>query len=578
MKTIRNPKTVKAICLLWLIGMISSCGSYHKLKNVKGNYEAILASEKNMDSKAFFIHSENEIFQITNANTKSEVLTGTLVPLNEVELSFYKKAQTAYPQDLMKISNDLADSKNSYQEKKLIVDSFQVENIAVDEVRNSKINQQIHIHTKKYLKSGNQISINLSDISDMQILKKSLKKTAGDVVMVVLTVILVLGALIGLFALFIFLACDCPHVYIDNGKDLIFTNTMFTGSVSDKLERYDYKTLPDFHPSSSNFTFQIRNEEREIQFTNKVGLTVAYHDSSFQVIPTIQGELLTIKDPVSASSYLAHDGTFIKNELQKDDNYMFSFNRPTKNGLVSANLKFDKPSDINNAKLVLKVKNTDWAGFVHQQFLQNLGSYDEKFQASNQKRSSDEQLAAIKKAGIPLIVYIKKNNKWVEIETIQTVGNANSQAITIPINPKLLNEEQIEIRIDGGFNLWEMDYAAMDFSKPAPIEIQYLSPSFVSGSDNNIKTLLTDDNNYLKAEIGSKPISVSFNGLKTNYNSRTIILQSKGYYVREDKQVGKTNWSKLTQLSRKNGFGKFSQDLYLNRLTDLSKISSVLGN
>ncbi|MEY4572687.1 MAG: hypothetical protein RLZ10_1935, partial [Bacteroidota bacterium] len=244
MKLIRNPKTLKAICLLWLVGIISSCGSYHKLKNVKGNYEAILASEKNMKSKVFFIHSENEVFQITNPNTKSEVLTGTLVPLDEVELSFYKKAQTAYPKELMKISNDLADSKNSYQEKKLIVDSFQVDNITVDEVRNSKINQQIHIQTKKYLKSGNQISIKLSDISEMQILKKSLKKTAGDVLMVVLGVILVLGALIGLFALFIFLACDCPHVYIDNGKDLIFTNTMFTGSVSDKLERYDYKTLP----------------------------------------------------------------------------------------------------------------------------------------------------------------------------------------------------------------------------------------------------------------------------------------------------------------------------------------------
>jgi hypothetical protein len=578
MKLVRNTNTLKAISLLWLIGMISSCGSYHKLKSVKGNYNGILESQKNMDSKVFFVHTENEIFQITNPSVISEVLSGTLVPINEVELSFYKKAQSAYPKNFMKISNDLADTKDTYQEKNLKVDSFQIDNIAVDEVKKSKFNQQIHIHTEKYLKYGNQISMNLSDISDMQILKKSLKKAANDVDKIVLTVILVIGALIGLLFLILILSCNCPHVYIDNGNDLIFTNTMFTGSVSEKLERYDYKTLPDFHPTSSNFSFQIRNEEKENQFTNKVGLTVAYHDSSVQVIPTIHGELLTIKDPVPANSYNAHDGTFIKSELQKEDNYLFSFNRPTKNGLVSANLKFDKPSDVNNAKLVLKVKNTDWAGFVHQQFLKNLGSYDEKWQTSNQKLSSDEQLAAIKKAGIPLVVYIKSNNKWMEIETIQTVGNASSQSITIPINPKLLTDKQIEIRIDSGFNLWEMDYAAMDFSKPAPIEIQYLSPSYVSGSDSNIKSLLTDDNDYLRAEIGSKPISVNFNGLKTNYVSRTIILQSKGYYVRVDKQAGKKNLSKLTQLSRKNGFGRFSQDLYLNRLTDLSKISSVLNN
>jgi hypothetical protein len=184
----------------------------------------------------------------------------------------------------------------------------------------------------------------------------------------------------------------------------------------------------------------------------------------------------------------------------------------------------------------------------------------------------------MKKAGIPLVVYLKKNNKWIEIETIQAVGNAGDQSIVIPIDSKLLTDDKINIRIDGGFNLWEMDYAAMDFSKPAPFEIQNLSPSYVSGSENNIKSLLSDDKNYLMAKMGSEPISVSFNGLKTNYASRTIILQSKGYYLREDKQEGKPNWNKLSQLSRKNGFGKFSQDLYLNRISDLSKVSAILGN
>lgn len=564
--------------MLWLIGILSSCGSYHKLKNINGNYKTVLESESKNDSKVYFVHTNNEVFQIEQPNIKSDILTGLIIPTDEVELSFYKEAESNYPKFILKNSLDLADSKKSYQEGKVYIDSFQMSKIDVSEVKANKIKQQIHIHTTKYSKSGTQISIKLSDISDMKILKKSLKKSGNNVVIVLLTVILVIGGLIGLLLLIIVLSCDCPHVYIDNGKGLVFTNTMFTGSVSDKLERFDYKTLPDFHPTSSDFSFQIRNEEKENQFTNKIALTVAYHDASVQVIPSINGDLFTISNPQAATSYKAHDGAVLKSELQSKDNYPFSFNRPTKNGLVSANLQFDKPNDIENTKLVINVKNTDWAGFVHQQFLQNLGSYDEKWQASNKKLSTDEQLAAMKKAGIPLVVYLKKNNKWIEIETIQAVGNAGDQSIVIPIDSKLLTDDKINIRIDGGFNLWEMDYAAMDFSKPAPFEIQNLSPSYVSGSENNIKSLLSDDKNYLMAKMGSEPISVSFNGLKTNYASRTIILQSKGYYLREDKQEGKPNWNKLSQLSRKNGFGKFSQDLYLNRISDLSKVSAILGN
>lgn len=578
MKLIRHKNTIKTISMLWLIGILSSCGSYHKLKNINGNYKTVLESESKNDSKVYFVHTNNEVFQIEQPNIKSDILTGLIIPTDEVELSFYKEAESNYPKFILKNSLDLADSKKSYQEGKVYIDSFQMSKIDVSEVKANKIKQQIHIHTTKYSKSGTQISIKLSDISDMKILKKSLKKSGNNVVIVLLTVILVIGGLIGLLLLIIALSCDCPHVYIDNGKGLVFTNTMFTGSVSDKLERFDYKTLPDFHPTSSDFSFQIRNEEKENQFTNKIALTVAYHDASVQVIPSINGDLFTISNPQAATSYKAHDGAVLKSELQSKDNYPFSFNRPTKNGLVSANLQFDKPKDIENTKLVINVKNTDWAGFVHQQFLQNLGSYDEKWQASNKKLSTDEQLAAMKKAGIPLVVYLEKNNKWIEIETIQAVGNAGDQSIVIPIDSKLLTDDKINIRIDGGFNLWEMDYAAMDFSKPAPFEIQNLSPSYVSGSENNIKSLLSDDKNYLMAKMGSEPISVTFNGLKTNYPSRTIILQSKGYYLREDKQEGKPNWSKLSQLSRKNGFGKFSQDLYLNRISDLSKVSAILGN
>jgi hypothetical protein len=189
--------------MLWLIGILSSCGSYHKLKNINGNYKTVLESENKNDSKVYFVHTNNEVFQIEQPNIKSDILTGLIIPTDEVELSFYKEAKSNYPKFILKNSLDLADSKKSYQEGKVYIDSFQMSKIDVSEVKANKIKQQIHIHTTKYSKSGTQISIKLSDISDMKILKKSLKKSANNVVIVILTVILVIGALIGLLLLLI---------------------------------------------------------------------------------------------------------------------------------------------------------------------------------------------------------------------------------------------------------------------------------------------------------------------------------------------------------------------------------------
>jgi hypothetical protein len=559
MKFIRKKTTLKFISFIWLMGILSSCGSYYKLNHLNHDFERKIEREMMKGTSIYFVHSKNEIFQITAPRIESNVIIGEITPSNSSELSFYYQMTKSYTKKKRFSPKSVKEARRKYHAENMRIDSLEMK--VSDEIH------QVHIHTDNYTKSGQELTVKVSDMYMMQIFQKTLDPG-------LVFIISVFGILIfSIIALAI--ACNCPHVYMDNGDKLEFTNTLFTGSVSSPLERFDFKTLPDFHPNNSDINLQIRNENQEIQWTNYLGLTVAYHDPSVQVIPDLRGNLHTIQDTKHAKNYCAHDGTNLKNELIKDDHSYFSFDRPTKNGLVTANMQFDKPQELDHAKLILNVKNTEWAGFIHQQFIESMGARHEGWLTRNQNKSQKEQLAALKRAGIPLVVSIKKNNKWIELEQVLAIGNANDQSIVIPIKPELLSDPSIEIRVESGFNLWQMDYVAMDFSKPAAIEIQHLSPSDVSGATSNLGALLKNDASYMVSKEGSEPIDVRFDGLYTSKSSRTLILESKGYYVHQGNQKGKTNWLELVQLASKHGVGKFSQNKFAYTLPLLKQISSI---
>ena len=78
MKLIRHKNTIKTISMLWLIGILSSCGSYHKLKNINGNYKTVLESESKNDSKVYFVHTNN-----LSCNSFLTVSV-TLIPLTKI--------------------------------------------------------------------------------------------------------------------------------------------------------------------------------------------------------------------------------------------------------------------------------------------------------------------------------------------------------------------------------------------------------------------------------------------------------------------------------------------------------------
>jgi hypothetical protein len=284
--------------------------------------------------------------------------------------------------------------------------------------------------------------------------------------------------------------------------------------------------------------------------------------------------LHSISTPTKPIKTIDQENIDLSERITSDDESYFCFDSPTKNGLVSSYLTFVKPTDPSNAKLILNLKNSEWAGYIHQKFLENLGTYQKDWLESNSSKTTEQQLQALKKGGVPLVIYVKKHNKWIEIETIQPIGNASDQSIVIPINKKLLTDSSIEIRLQSGFKFWDLDYVAMDFSKQKEFDVQTIKPSYVSGHESNIQTLSSNDKSYLITESGSEPISVRFDGLNTNKN-RTLFLESKGYYIRNKMETNDPKWMELAKMSRKNGLGRFSQETFLKTLMSFQQLNTT---
>jgi hypothetical protein len=554
------------MCLIWLTGIISSCGTYYKLGSATYGRERKLLEGITQENTVIFVHSANELLQLSNAKISNNVLEGTLIPTNPAEVAFYNRIQSKYSRQMYFKQEQINEARYKAYQEQIKIDTLQLTDNSENNpgyLQDEKIHQ-VHIYANNVSKNENTISIDLKSINNVSFFKKS--SNPGSVILV---------ATLGVFLLLIIvlaIACNCPHVYLQNGETFEYTNTLFTGAVSEKLERFDYKELQDFNPDKRSLFMQIKNEDNEKQFTNLLGLKVAYHDPSFQVMTDKNGNLYSISSPTKPIHTVDQEDTDQLTSIASDDESYFSFDSRTKNGLVSTDLKFSKPSDASNAKLILNLKNSEWAGYIHQKFLENLGTYQKDWVQSNSKKTTEQQQQALKKGGVPLVIYVKKRNKWMEVETIQPIGNASDQSIVIPIDEKLLTEASIEIRLQSGFKFWELDYAAMDFSKQKEFDIQTISPSFVSGNETNVTALLSNDNSYLMTESGSEPISVRFDGLNSGKN-RTLFLESKGYYVRNKMETNEPNWLELAKISRKHGLGRFSQEMFLKSIMTVQQLN-----
>ena len=430
--------------------------------------------------------------------------------------------------------------------------------IALRKVGDDKsITAQIHL----FLKSAefpldDQITFRYNDIG-----KVDVSESAVGVNMLVTLLILIPATIAG-FGIFLWIVCNCPHVYLHNGKEFVLNNSLFTGAKASQLERFDYKQLTDYFPDSTQLSLNIVNELNEIQFTNMVEILAVSHPENLSVLIDKNGNLHTISEPISPTEVFDNDRLNQLSLIKEADEAAYQFNPNQLTNLSELTMKFPGSPD-GNGKLILSAKNTKWSGFVYNQFNALFGENHEKWVERNKNKSKEEREFWMRQEGIKMLVDVKTPNGWQQVDELELVGESNFNSMVIDL--KSLPKDAVEIRLRSGFMFWELDYVAMDYSKDVPLDVAVLKPTSAIGSNGKDykASLSQDDENYMDHLEKNTLTTVMFDGLPVRPNQqRSIILKSKGYYVSKEKYTGKTQRNELMKFKKPGELSRFSKKLY----------------
>jgi len=525
----------KIISFLLIVLIFSGCKYYRAYADTdvtEKDQKAVVRSLRNSDYHHFFLHSNDEVWELDYAYwNRDNLIYGNLIPVSSKLKSIYNSV----PWD-----NGNSRWHDKIHQFKDIVAWTQT-HMYIDEINETNLDN---------------FSFKLSDINKVENLRYNKKRNALPIIG------LTAAGLTTSMGVLLAIACNCPHTYTFDGESYHYTNTLFTGATAANLERNDYKVLQDYRSDSETYELYIKNEENESHYTNLLELLVVNHAENNQVIPDQNGKIHSISKLINATDVANERGDDLSSLISQKDGIGYLFDSESKDNLVSTYVTFDKPNDVSNAKVVLNIKNTKWGGIVYKTFATMMGDKYEGWVEKNQNRSNEEAIAGMHEAGIPLLLSIKQNDDWIDLENINLVGDVSYNSIVVPIDKELITNDIIELRLQAGFKFWDLDYVGMDFSKEKEIDVQIIKPSNTSDMDNDLTSLEFDDNHYLEHINKGDSTYLKFEGLNTSNEKRTIIMRSKGYYLSKEKYNGTPYWRELLKIKAPGGLSRFSRTLY----------------
>lgn len=436
-------------------------------------------------------------------------------------------------------------------------------NVAHRKHRESKRSdiQQVHLFIGGYEKlNDSRVAFSKEDIFQVDVSQSAVFLNA------LATTGIVSGSIVAGVVGFAFIVCGCPHVYVDNGSEMIYNNTLFTGAKAMQLERCDYKEIPDFNPDDDSFSFQILNEEIEDQYTNMVELISIIHAPDVEVIADKTGGFHTISDLIAPFSAVENNGISVLEYLNERDDYTYDFDPDSINGLAEINLHFKDLIEGRDGKLLIKAKNTLWSGYVYDEFNSLFGKNHAKWAEMNKDKSKEEREKWMREQGIKLLVDIKVDGEWKLFDEVELVGEASLNQIIIPI-PSEVVKKDMQFRLRTGYKFWELDYVGLDFSANSDFDVSFHKPSVALGNNGEdfVNELSYDDDQYMKHEFKTElnKTQVVFENLPVQPKlRRTFILKSKGYYVPKSNYEGRTEKKQLKSFVNPGELSRFSQSLY----------------
>ncbi len=545
----KNSQVISVFMTLVILNMSISCSNYRtKTITSKSDTFAQKYNSKNRNNRYIIVHTDTETWHLNNPiiNEDQKEISGYLTPV-VVNHSFYPIKENQKNRDI---------KKSKTANKKL----------------------EIHFYTNVSIKADNSshVIIPFSNIKELKVYEPDTGKKILNIIGYSVGTLAVLAIIIAVTK------SSCPFIYIKEGNSFAFTGELYPGAVLPTLERTDYLPLHNFRAQNEEYELKISNELLEIQYTDLAQLVVVNHSQFNEVLLDQNGKLHIISKKETPENVTSNNRPIsIKPSLEKDSKaYLFDEENYSNKGTNNIVLTFDKPTPSNQAKLVLSTKNSLWFDYVYGEFNEQFGSYFNTFQKQQLMVPAEKNIQWRNDQGIPLSVYVKSKNEWVLIEKINPVGPMAFRDLIVPIDLEKINSPKIEIKLECGYMFWEVDYAAIDYSKDIPLETHYVNPfSAIDEKGNNVTDLLSkEDKNYLvQPNIGNEVVIKYHVASAKKEEKQTVFLKNRGYYTYIRDYKGIPNFAKLKTFREKGALSQFSKEEY-TKFNTISNLNEIVFN
>ena len=425
-----------------------------------------------------------------------------------------------------------------------------------------------------YLNSGltipdslqTQFQLPLSDISRMEAYDVDLGKTILATTGLVAGISLV-AALI-LYIVVILTKESCPFIYTFNGEEFEFIGEIYSGAIFPNLERDDYMALPFMKAKDGEYQLKMANQAEEIQYTNLAELSVVDHPLGTSLLADSKGKYHTLRDPQPPLSAVSGTNEDVLDLLKAKDEIKYlgdETDDPTcaKDAVV---LQFAVPKAKQQARLVLRARNSIWLDHTMGQFLDMFGSRYDTWYARQSKPDAAMDPNWSLNQGIPLSVYLKRDGEWQLVDYFPVVGPMADRDLVMPIDLSGVDTDSIELKLECGPKFWEIDYVALDTSVQEKFYTHTVTlKNAVTTEGKDVTKLLkhSDKHYFVQPRVGDSALLCYPVPAARETMSRTVFLHSRGHYKVIRKAKGEPDVARLEQFRQPGSFALFSRRNYL---------------
>ena len=536
MKKLNSTLFFRAFFLAALM-IVSSCTQYIKLlpyQNINDYQGLTPESWSFRDYHNFIIiHFGEQIFELSNINYNqtNSTITGVINPTISTPLAYYNSVKNN-PQNIHMINKGDPPT----------------------------LAEQIHLFVNKgQVKEDGRFEFSINDISQIDETVHQSKSNIGPGGAVALVAVSALT--VGIIAVAV--ACGCPHVYINDGEELNWEQTLFTGAKAPQLARSDLKAIKDYFPTQETLTLTLKNDEEEQQFIDKLSLKVVDHPADVHLAIENNGNLYAYHKATSPIAVTDQDGKNQSQATANKDGASYDFKPEKLTDLSALHVTF-KPESVGDSRLILHVKNTKWSGYLYNEFNKLFGSEHAKWVEKNKDKSKEDREAWMRQEGIKLLVEVKRNNVWETLSEIDLIGDVTYESLAVPIDVESL--ENLEIRLRSGFHFWEVDYLGLAHeTENIAVKIHNLTPTIATNShgESQLEKLQGTDEKYLISTPDNSSTVVTFDNIPLpNQGKRSLFLEANGYYLIQKQYTGKPNYKRLSKFKKPGELSRFSKEQY----------------